>query len=106
MTYVPAASDPATRALELKTSKPGGAPGTWRAVLNGDRLTLMESGDDGSPLPLVLNRIDAAAFEKRNKSAEEHFKDRKAKLQGAEEAMKEEPAESTEGRKESGESPD
>jgi hypothetical protein len=106
MTYVPAASDPATRALELKTSKPGGAAGTWRAVLNGDRLTLMESGDEGSPLPLVLNRIDAAAFEKRNKSAEEHFKDRKAKLQGAEEAMKEEPAESTEGRKESGESPD
>lgn len=83
MTYVPAASDLATGTLELKTSQPGGASGTWRAVLDGDRLTLMECGEEGSPLPLVLNRIDAAAFEKRRKAAE-HLKDRKAKPQGSE----------------------
>lgn len=101
MTYVPKALDPATGTLELKTSKPGGTPGEWRAVLDGERLTLMECGDEGSPLPLVLNRIDATAFEQRRKAAAESQRlESKPEFSPAQEAPTEdEPAESTQERK-------
>jgi len=69
-TYRVMSMDAATGTLKLEDTSPGSTPSIIRAVLSGDRLTLTE-GEEGEHLPMVYKRIDAAAFEKRQKAAAE-----------------------------------
>ena len=77
-TYRVKSLDEATGTLELEVASPGEKPLTIRVVLSGDRFTLTE-GEGPEHLPLVFNRIDAAAFEARRKAAELKYSKKNSK---------------------------